>query len=147
MKLLKIESWLNHPWSLTGMVEQVSIKLLSEIKKLDSTSYTDDLDGYIKHQSFVFDNIEKNGMRDPLLIVISKKNNTIRLESGNHRINEAISRGYSHLPCATLVIDESILHEANGKHSYEASQYIDLEKLLLSPYPYQIKLSDYLRHV
>lgn len=132
---------MEHPWSKTGMVEEISTQFLKKICNPDAKPFTDDLDGYIKAQSVIFDSIEKNGMRDPLLIVISLNHKTIRLEAGNHRIDEAISRGYTHLPVATLVIEDHYLKEGNGTHYFPAENIIDFDKLIPNPYPYQMKIS------
>ncbi len=144
MKKLVSNTWMEHPWSKTGMVEEVSTSFLKKIRNPDAKPFTDDLDGYIKEQSVIFDNIEKQGMRDPLLIVISLKHKTIRLEAGNHRIDEAIKRGYTHLPVATLIIEEHYLKEGNGYHFFSAEDFLIYDKLTPNPYPYQMKLSDVL---
>lgn len=144
MKKLSFTSWMNHPWSQTGMVEEISTSFLKQICNPDAKPFTDDLDGYIKEQSIIFDNIEKTGMRDPLLIVVSLKHKTIRLEAGNHRIDEAIKRGYTHLPVATLIIEEHYLKEGNGVHFFPAEDFLIYDKLVPNPYPYQMKLSEIL---
>tara|TARA_Y100000588_G_scaffold112523_1_gene123386 strand:- start:34332 stop:34784 length:453 start_codon:yes stop_codon:yes gene_type:complete len=141
MKKLKLSNWMEHPWSQTGMVEEVSTQFLKEISNPEAKPFTDDLDGFIKEQSVVFDSIEENGMRDPLLIVISLKNKTIRLESGNHRIDEAIKREYTHLPVATLIIQEKLIYEGNGLQAIPAEDLVKFEDLAPNPYPYQMKLS------
>lgn len=127
------------------MVEEISLDFLKTILNNDAIPYTDDLNGFIKKQSIIFDEIESNGMRDPILIVISKKYKTIRLEAGNHRVPEAISRGYTHLPAATFIIEEKLLKEGNGVHCFCAKEIIDFEDLLETVYPYQQKLSDCLK--
>lgn len=145
MKKLISTKWLEHPWSKTGMVEEVSVKFLKQICNPNTKPFTEDLDGYIKEQSIIFNNIEKEGMRDPLLVVISLTHKTIRLEAGNHRIDEAIKRGYTHLPVATLIIEEHYLKEGNGIHYYPAEEIVHFEKLIPNPYPYQMKLSDIMK--
>lgn len=144
MKVLEIKKWKKHPWNVGNQTEEVSVHFLNKIRNKKATTETDDLDGFIKDQVTIFNNIEKEGMRDPLLIVISLKHKTIRLESGNHRIQVAIDKGYTHLPVATLIIQEHYLNEGNGKHYYDAKNIINFEKLMPNPYPYQMKLSDIL---
>lgn len=141
-KLLKLDNWKHHPWSKTGMVEEVHIDFLLQIANKNNQPYTDDLDGLIKTQAEVFNNIEKDGMRDPLLIVISRLHKTIRLESGNHRIFEAAKKGYTHLPTATIVINDKWLNEGNGRHVFDAKEIINFQKIIDNPYPQQEKLSD-----
>ncbi len=142
MKILSNNLWKKHPWNQGNLVEEVSTKFLAKICDFDTPDITDDLDNQNKNQEEVFSNIEKHGMRDPLLIVISQKHKTIRLESGNHRIRVALERGYTHLPVATLIIEEKLLKEGNGLHTFCASELVDFSKLIPNPYPYQMKLYD-----
>lgn len=79
-------------------------------------------DGRIMHQELIFNSIEKNGMQEPLVIVISPEKNTMRLESGNHRIKVAIDRGYTHLPCAFVLYNAGVFHIGNGDHFYEIDE-------------------------
>lgn len=144
MKKLINNKWMEHPWARTGMVEEVCVDFLYQISNKDNQPYTDDLDGQIKPQSIIFKNIEKEGMRDPLLIVISRKHKTIRLESGNHRIHEARKKGYTHLPTATFIIDDILMNEGNGVHFFDATKLINFDKIINNPYPQQEKLSDLL---
>ncbi|MCY9870376.1 hypothetical protein [Vibrio barjaei] len=144
MKQLQ-STWLEHPWANTQQkVEEIPCEILQLLSNKSRNPSTDDIDGVIKHESEVFDSIEEQGLRDPLLIVINKEEMTIRLESGNHRIYEALKRGYSSLPTATLVHPSTIINAGNGKHTYNAEGIVDFEAILEQPYPYQIKLTDYL---
>ncbi len=142
MKTLKNKRWQKHPWNKANQVEEVSVQFLKSIANPEATEITDDLDGSHKHQSEIFTSIESQGMRDPLLVVISQKHQTIRLEAGNHRIKVAIERGYTHLPIATLIIDEKLLREGNGHHTFDARELIDFSKLVPNPYPYQMTLAN-----
>ena len=138
MKLLKNKRWKQHPWSKTGYVHEVEIKFLSSIANPYSTNSTDLLNGEIVHQDKVWENIEKEGMQEPILVVIGYKNKTIRLEAGNHRIKTALKIGYTHLPAAFLVFSQNLYSERNGKHCFDAENIIDFSKLMNCPYPYQI---------
>jgi hypothetical protein len=87
-------------------------------------------DGSIYHESIVFDSIEQDGMTDPMLIVISPEKMTIRLESGNHRIKEALRRGYDYLPCAFVLFNDGYFKLGNGDHLYPLDEAIfDIEKI------------------
>jgi len=130
VKILEKTRWKNHPWNLFNLVEEVDVDFLSSIKNPYATKETDDLVGKIHPQKVVFDEIIKNGMRDPLLIVISLKHKTIRLESGNHRVDEAKLNLYTHLPVATLIIDDKILKKGNGTHYFPAENLINFSKLI-----------------
>lgn len=118
MKLLKNKKWKEHRLSKLGFVAEFPVELLDEIRYKKSTDHTDMPDGSIHHQNIVFDSIEKDGMEEPLVILISPTKKTIRLESGNHRIKVAIERGYTHLPCSLIIFEEGIIHEGNGDHLY-----------------------------
>ncbi len=138
IKILKKENWKNHPWSINNYVFNTKIEFLKSISNPNATKYTDLLNESIVHQDIVWEDIKKNGMQEPLLIVIGYKDKTIRLESGNHRVNTAISDNYTHLPCAFFVFKESVFAKGNGEHKFDAKGLIDFSKLIKCPYPYQI---------
>lgn len=138
MKILKNERWKNHPWSESGYVYNTDINLILSVANPKATDYTDLLDGNIVHQEKVWEDIEKEGMQEPLLIIIGYDKKTIRLESGNHRIKVAKDKGYTHLPVAFLVFKESIFNSLNGKHFFDAKKIVDFDKLIKCPYPYQV---------
>lgn len=142
MKTLEKNTWKSHPWNIGRSVESLSVKFLLSISNPNRVNYTNDLEGNIKPERAVFADIEKNGMRDPLLIVVSRKHKTVRLEAGNHRVNVADKLSYTHLPCATLVIDDLFIHEGNGTHHYPADNLLNFDMLHPSPYPYHIKWSN-----
>jgi hypothetical protein len=124
MKILKIKKWENHIWYKQGFVSEVEVVFLKSIANSKSTDYTDMPDGSIFHQEIIFDSIEKDGMEDPLVIVISVLNKTIRLESGNHRVKIAVNRGYTHLPCTLVIFEKGILLEGNGNHLFKVGSNI-----------------------
>ncbi|MGR5347335.1 hypothetical protein [Vibrio mediterranei] len=136
-------AWLAHPWAdTTQKVVEIPIEILALMSNVEAKDCTDGLDGVVRHQEEVFDSIEKDGMRDPLLVVISMKYGGLqcRLEAGNHRWRVAKARGYTHLPVATLVITETYLNKGNGLHSFNGRGLIDDQRLLKQPYPYQVNL-------
>jgi hypothetical protein len=136
MKLLKNPRWKQHPWAHHKATCEVRLDFLISIANPNATTFTDLLSGEIVHQNIVFDDIEQHGMAEPLLIVICWKKNTIRLESGNHRIHVAHARGYTHLPCSLMVIEHYWLHEGNGQHYYPAQPLIGMHTFTACPYPY-----------
>jgi hypothetical protein len=117
-KTLKNKKWTNHRLAKQGYVAEFPVELLDAIRYQDSTEYTDLPNGDIHHQNIIFDSIENDGMEEPLVIVISPTNMTIRLESGNHIIKVAIDRGYTHLPCSLIIFEKGIIHKENGDHLY-----------------------------
>lgn len=138
MKILKNKRWESHPWSANNLVKNIDVNFLKEIANPSSTDYTDLLSGEIVHQSVVWENIKKEGMFEPLLIVIGFDDKRIRLESGNHRIKVAIEDGYTHLPAAILVLKGNIIHEGNGLHNFDANKIVNWCNLVKCPYPYQV---------
>ena len=131
MRLLENKKCYEHHWTMSSKVCEVPVSFLSNIRHLKSTNVTDMPNGELKHQNIVFDNIEEFGMIEPLLIVTSPKNKTIRLESGNHRIKTAIERNYTHLPCAFVLYDKGFFHIGNGDHFYNIDEtIIDVETIL-----------------
>lgn len=74
-------------------------------------------------------------MAEPLLIVINLKNKTIRLESGNHRINTAVADGYSHLPATIQSINDNWLNLRNGSHFFDGAELIDWNIIAKCPCP------------
>lgn len=138
MKVLKNDKWKQHPWSLNKMTVNVDVNFLKSISNKNSTDFTDLLTGEIVHQDVVWEDIEKNGLNEPLLIVIGYKNKTIRLESGNHRIKTAIQSGYTHLPVSIIVIQENLLSKVNGEHFFNAISIVNWDNVIRCVYPYQI---------
>lgn len=138
MKILENNRWKSHPWSKSGYVYHTDINLIHSIANPKATDYTDLLDSRIVHQEIVWENIEKEGMQEPLLIVIGYDKQTIRLESGNHRIKVAKDKGYTHLPVAFFVFKESVFNSINGDHFFNAKEIIEFKKLIKCPYPYQV---------
>jgi len=137
-KTLNNTRWLSHPWARNNLVKEVSTSFLKSIANPEATKFTDLLNGDIVHQDLVWKNIKDEGLYEPLLIVIGYKNKTIRLESGNHRINTAIADGITHLPVAILVIQENLIYSGNGLHYFCAKHSVKWDTIIKCPYPYQV---------
>jgi len=65
--------------------------------------------------------VDRNGVKDPILIWVNVVDGTIRLDSGNHRVYMMPLMGWTHLPCIVRVSDTSIGDPANGDHYYHSS--------------------------
>lgn len=109
-------------------LQLVPINFLSDIAYKNASDTTDLGDGSsIQYQqSEVWRGIKKNGMRDPFYVIIGRPNPndkslrpTIRLESGNHRIKEALKDRLTHLPCMILIQSYQVYHPGNGDHLTE----------------------------
>ena len=145
-KTLNKERWSKHPWALNNSVAEVDVNFLSKISNKQTKPYTTDLNENMVHQDVVWDDIEKNGLDEPLLIVIGTKERTIRLESGNHRVNNAIKEGYTHLPVAILIIKDNLLEIGNGKHYIDATHIVKWSNIIKCNYPYQVDPRDILHN-
>ncbi|WP_318493482.1 ParB N-terminal domain-containing protein [Photobacterium leiognathi] len=142
---MTIHQWQRHPWADdSNKVVLFPTEILSQIANPLATDTTDNLEGEVVDQEDVWRDIIENGMRDPLLVVISWRYKTIRLESGNHRVKMAKKYGVDRLPVATLVIEEMLLNPGNGSHFFDATNLIEFDRLLKQPYPYQVNLLSYL---
>jgi hypothetical protein len=62
--------------------------------------------------------VDRNGVKDPVVIWVNVVDRTIRLDSGNHRVYMMPLMGWTHLPCVVRVSDTSIGDPANGHHFY-----------------------------
>ncbi|MFA0698793.1 hypothetical protein, partial [Vibrio sp. 10N.222.49.C9] len=91
-------NWKQHPWAKTGLVELVPTEILHLLSNPEVSDSTDDAQGIIKPASTVWSEIRTEGMRDPLLVIVNIKKQSIRLEAGNHRCLEALLDGIRLLP-------------------------------------------------
>ena len=66
----------------------------------------------------LWQNILKEGLKEPFFITFSEKLQTIRLESGNHRVRIFKEMGIKKVLCVGILYDNGILFEGNGKHTY-----------------------------
>ena len=115
----------NHPWNIaleTGFF-LFPTEALYKLSNPDASDCTDmgDGSGILHASSDVFDNILDEGMRDPFYILISynrDKESIIRLESGNHRVKEALDRGITHLPVLSFVQSYELYSPGNGLHKF-----------------------------
>ncbi len=137
IKILSGNRVLQHPWSRLGLVRQCPTWLLKALSNPLSNNKTDLLTGDVVHQDLVWEDIKKNGMQEPLLIIVGWENKVIRLESGNHRIQTAIQDGYTHLPVALQVIKGDLLNPVNGLHKVDADSLIYWDKTIKCAYPVQ----------
>lgn len=141
-KLLDDKRVKEHPWAKSGMVVQFPIDMLKTIANQNATNETDLLCGKVVAQEDVWNDIIKTGMAEPLLIVIGYKQKTIRLESGNHRVNLAYADGFTHLPVVIQVINESIYNKGNGEHYICAESIVNWGNIVKCPYPVQVNPCD-----
>jgi hypothetical protein len=142
VNLLKNDRWKYHPWNNEKKVFLLPVGFIKKYSNPLPTDTTDLLNGDIVKQELVWENILNEGMVEPLLMIIGIKNKTLRLESGNHRINLAINDNVTHLPVAFFVSNQSMIHEGNGKHYFCAKKTINYDLLINCPYYYQVNPLD-----
>jgi len=66
---------------------------------------------------YLYENIQKNGMVEPFVVSIGK-DLSIRLETGNHRIQIFKNKNIEYIPCVFVFNKTSIINLGNGNHSY-----------------------------
>jgi hypothetical protein len=97
---------------MIDFVEQVPIKKLLAWAALPPTP-ADALDMVEMGRD-----VDRNGVRDPVVIWVNIIERTVRLDSGNHRVYMMPLMGWTHLPCVVMVSDRSVGDPANGHHFY-----------------------------
>ena len=141
VKLLENLRYLNHPLAKQARLSLIPIDLLLDwanpqpaptARLVDTDQQTTLVD-----VQALYDDIEANGMRDPFTLILSKGNNTLRLESGNHRVQIFADQGISHLPVALFVFD-GLFNEANGHHRIPMPEGINTAHLLETRLPYAL---------
>ena len=137
-KLLSGGEWEVHPWTRTSLVRHCPIWLLESISNKNAADDVSLTSGKIEHQDIVWDRIKKNGMAEPLLIIIDSKHKTIQLETGNHRIHTAKVDGYTHLPVAVQVIDDYQSNRKTRRHLVDALNLVYWDRLRDCSYPKQV---------
>jgi len=65
--------------------------------------------------------VDRNGVKDPIVIWVNIIDRTIRLDSGNHRVYMMPLMGWTHLPCICRISNKSVGDPANGSHWYFSS--------------------------
>ena len=68
--------------------------------------------------------VDRNGVKDPVVIWVNVIDRTIRLDSGNHRVYMMPLMGWTHLPCICRISDRSVGDPANGHHFYHTDNIL-----------------------
>ena len=102
--------------------ENISIKTLSQWAALPPTP-TDVLDMVELGRD-----VDRNGVKEPVLIWVNVVDRTVRLDSGNHRVYMMPLMGWTHLPCVVMVSDRSVGDPANGNHFYYSDDILVSEE-------------------
>jgi len=98
--------WKSHPLAQKGLVELVPTDWVYQFRGPDVTPEASLMDGSAADMETLWQNINEEGMSDPLIIRVGAKNRKFRLESGNHRIQIFKKYGIEHTPIVVQVQDE-----------------------------------------
>ncbi len=125
--------WKTHPLTLARHVELVPTAWLYQYRGTDVTPGTDLKDGSAATMDQLWENIKSEGLYDPVIIRVGKKNRKFRLESGNHRIQVFMKHGIPFTPATVEVQDlcgpqvENVMTDAT--HNFDFTDDIVLEAL------------------
>jgi len=110
-----------------NIVEEISIQKLLQYAAMPPTS-VDALDMVELGRD-----VDRNGVKDPIVIWVNIVDRTIRLDSGNHRVYMMPLMGWTHLPCICRISNRSVGDPANGNHWYFSSD-IKLDPYFVEEY-------------
>ena len=97
--------WKTHPLTLAGHVELVPTDWLYQYRGEDVTAGIDSKDGTTLDIESLWQNIQQDGLYDPVIIRVGKENKKFRLEAGNHRIQVFKKYGLEFTPATVQVQD------------------------------------------
>lgn len=95
------------------MIEELDIKFLRQFAAYPPTYITP------QYTFELLSDIEKNGIKEPVVLAINPFKNTIRLDSGNHRVYLLPVIGILSMPTIAYISDVDIPSPANGNHLYK----------------------------
>ena len=78
--------------------------------------------------------IDKNGIKEPVIIGVGAFSRKIRLETGNHRIYLCPRMGMTHLPCIVRVWNYCAFNNGNGDHAFDCPEITIKKKWLEEEY-------------
>lgn len=125
--------WKTHSLTLAGFVELVPTAWLYKYRGPDVTLSTGLLDGTIVDMEVLWQNIQDEGLYDPVIIRVGKENQKFRLESGNHRIQVFMKYGVIFTPATVQVQDicgpqvKNVFTDAT--HNFDFTDDINVEVL------------------
>jgi len=96
--------------TMQNKVEEISIRKLLQYAALPPTETS------ILDMVEMGRDVDRNGVRDPIVIWVNVIDRTIRLDSGNHRVYMMPLMGWSRLPCVCRISNRSVGDPSNGTH-------------------------------
>ena len=121
--MLLTSKWKTHPLTLAGHVELVPTDWLYQYRGEDVTAGIDLKDGTTIDIEALWQNIQQDGLYDPVIIRVGKENKKFRLESGNHRIQVFMKYKVAYTPATVQVQDncgpdvENVM--TNATHNFD----------------------------
>ena len=123
-----LPKWKDHPFTKGGSVELVPTNWLFKFRGTDVTPEADLMDGTIVDMESLWNDINENGLYDPVIIRVGVKNKKFRLEAGNHRIQVFKKYGVEFTPATVQVQDtcgpqvENVM--TNATHNFDLHEDI-----------------------
>lgn len=127
------ELWKDHPLYKQGAVEFVPTDWVWNYWGRDVSPKTNLKDGTLVEMDVLWENLIKEGMRDPLIMRVGLKNQKFRLESGNHRIQLFHKHGIKMIPVTVQVREECGPHlpdvMTDASHNFETKGNLLISKI------------------
>ncbi len=111
----------SHPLAQRGIFEMLPTAWVQALANKKAGFVTDDgLGGAVMLTlEQLWDDMCKQGMRDPFVLSAGRHTRDCRLEAGNHRIQLFSQHGVPYVPAVVLVGDDCIISLQNGDHRYK----------------------------
>ena len=98
--------WKEHPLYSQNKIELIRTDWVYKYRGVDVSPTTSLMDGSIVDMDVLWENIESEGMHDPLIMRVGIVNKKMRLEAGNHRIQLFHKHKIKEIPVTVQLRDE-----------------------------------------
>ncbi|MBK1671008.1 hypothetical protein CKO28_23660 [Rhodovibrio sodomensis] len=114
------DTWRHNQCAKYGMVELLPTSWVAQFRNPRVTQHTDGgaNDAIVDMDTF-WDILQRDGMRDPILLRVCMETGYGRLEAGNHRCWIAEQKGLPWLPCIVQLGVGPIQNIGNGEHVFD----------------------------
>lgn len=127
------ELWKNHPLYKQGVVELIPTSWVWNYWGHDVSPEADLMDGTLVNLDELWNNIESEGLYNPLIMRVGLNNKKFRLESGNHRIQVFHKNGVKMIPLTVQVREECGPHledtMTDASHNFDAGDEFLISKI------------------
>ena len=119
-----------------GMLEMIPATWVFKLANPETGQKTDLSPGGATLVSIteLWENMQREGMRDPFILSAGLHSRTARLEAGNHRIKLFVDHNVPYVPATVLVSDGCIISEQNGSHEFRRKLLPEKQDYALGPY-------------